>query len=425
VYNSSPTIFLSPSMNSIYSIFGSSNSSNSTGASGNASDVKKEFWWVRSIRWQARGPLSAFYCNCDDRVSYCEDDDDDDFDGLTASSSDQPPASEGRRTVGSSSRRNNVRIVSRCDDDVQPSSTQEESGEPDDAPNSPTPADASGSAASANADAGADPALSADPVHIVKSKLPRTVTETKRKSLHDRLERYLQSKGLEEKDVPKVLGWFVVVKYSTWLVFVCIGIRCQPLTKAFRRARVKGRARFIQELERIDHMESDYAKRFKQADKRRKALKEWRSNVSDSMQKQRQTMSKRMLRHRDILTKKDEPGWYRWVGDKYNHHSQNLADKLASYESWTWFAQALHQNPQSLAIGAAEGVILYKMTFVITAPISLWIITKFFQKGEDRRSGDHVVQISKLREFSSLHQRRMTDAEKSEKVRDQSWLSSA
>ena len=32
-----------------------------------------------------------------------------------------------------------------------------------------------------------------------------------------------------------------------------------------------------------------------------------------------------------------------WVGDKYNYHSEHIAQKLASCQSWKWFAHLLHQ----------------------------------------------------------------------------------
>lgn len=47
---------------------------------------------------------------------------------------------------------------------------------------------------------------------------------------------------------------------------------------------------------------------------------------------------------------------------------------------WSMVARGLDVKPGSLALGLAEGTILFKMTFPLTGPISLWLLVCFFRQ---------------------------------------------
>ena len=84
-----------------------------------------------------------------------------------------------------------------------------------------------------------------------------------------------------------------------------------------------------------------------------------------------------------------------------------------------------HRNPRKLAIGTTEGSILYKLTIVFTAPLELWLIAKAYQKHEHRSDDETSIDLAKMRGFAHIKTEKLGDEQKSDKVKDQSWLSSA
>ena len=62
--------------------------------------------------------------------------------------------------------------------------------------------------------------------------------------------------------------------------------------------------------------------------------------------------------------------------DKYYELAMKLSRQAE--KSWTLkkLAEVCHNDPKIFALGFAEGTLLYKMTFPITAPIEFWLICK-------------------------------------------------
>jgi len=244
-----------------------------------------------------------------------------------------------------------------------------------------------------------------------------------------RLKVYIQSCGLEGDDVPKVLGAFLAAKYSTWFAALYVGIRCQPLRRLFL-ARSKALAavgesplrHLGQSRPRDWAIEAwERSRRHHPSSSRRanghnthsaghdgppgKRLKESRpvlpAKIGEAFDVAKNryhhaeakyrdakgrwhTASRELLRMRlqqcHILQRRGQESWYAWVSARYWQLSDKLEAVANSNRVWRAVSSNLHIDPRGLALGFAEGTIMYKFTFLIHAPLELWLITQFFKR---------------------------------------------
>jgi hypothetical protein len=192
------------------------------------------------------------------------------------------------------------------------------------------------------------------------------------------LESYLASCGLEVSDIPKVTGVFVTAKYGTLVACLAVGARFQPLRRLFlARHRVLG----------LDSTRP-WALRLRQARMGRVShtLSVARSGVAQARERLRTERLRLMERRRPDTRLSPKDSWHAWASAKY----WNLFDRLERAASrsrvWTYFSGILHINPKSLAMSVAEGFLLYKVTFLLLAPLELWLIVQYFK-------GRHVVPL--------------------------------
>mmetsp|Transcript_54487 Transcript_54487/g.117965 ORF Transcript_54487/g.117965 Transcript_54487/m.117965 type:complete len:207 (-) Transcript_54487:143-763(-) len=179
----------------------------------------------------------------------------------------------------------------------------------------------------------------------------------------DKVEKYLRHHGLGKVDVPKVMGTFLAAKYCTWLVLVSGGVRYRPFSRLFQRraspAFGKARIRLQKELG---------------------AHQTWQVPGHEAYSR---------------LVEK--------ASEQYQSLSQKLADRFANNRLWATVSELLAQDPRLLAVGLAEGTILYKLTFPVTAPLELYIIVRWFQyrrATEDEDDGLESHEIEDLRELA-------------------------
>jgi len=92
------------------------------------------------------------------------------------------------------------------------------------------------------------------------------------------------------------------------------------------------------------------------------------------------------------ITKKNT--WFEHAGIKYISYSNMFTSKMAASPSFTSFSNTVGVPPQTLALGVAEGMILYKLTFILHAPLELFLVVKAAQARsrrwqlEDRKRED-------------------------------------
>ncbi len=71
--------------------------------------------------------------------------------------------------------------------------------------------------------------------------------------------------------------------------------------------------------------------------------------------------------------------WFEWFGLKYFKYSQILTNKMAKSPNFKKFAQYFGQEPGPLALGVAEGYLLYKATYPIHVGLQLYGLVKYAQ----------------------------------------------
>lgn len=164
--------------------------------------------------------------------------------------------------------------------------------------------------------------------------------------LHERLEGYLRSRGLQGADIPKVMGTFVTVKYATWMAFVVAGARYQPLSRFFQKP-------------------------------------------------SRAAWNRVGVGLRERITSSRFAEWYR---DK----SKKLADRFAASTVWSATSRALALDPRRFALGMAEGVILYKLTFPLHGPLELFLVVRYYRRKHlDTEGMPSGEELSALRDLTN------------------------
>ena len=74
------------------------------------------------------------------------------------------------------------------------------------------------------------------------------------------------------------------------------------------------------------------------------------------------------------------------MGENYRKYSKIFGDQVSSNSMFVHVAKAMKSDPTNLALGVAEGLICYKMTFLIHAPLELYLVVKLFQNRHDEVS---------------------------------------
>ncbi|CAD7934251.1 unnamed protein product [Amoebophrya sp. A25] len=67
-----------------------------------------------------------------------------------------------------------------------------------------------------------------------------------------------------------------------------------------------------------------------------------------------------------------------WAMDRYSELAERLSKQAESSRIVQMVAKWVNNNPRTLALGVAEGTLLYKFTFPITAPIEFFLICKAY-----------------------------------------------
>jgi len=154
--------------------------------------------------------------------------------------------------------------------------------------------------------------------------------------LHERAEAYLASKGLTTEDAGKVVGAFLVTKYTVWLLTFPFCHRFQPIRSLLKPVRL----RYLQRKKQL-------------GDVARKRLTE-ESQRSEG------------LRGR--------------FGRKTLEYMDQLAEAAARRKLWVSTANFFGVEPKAMAMTVAEAIVFYKLTFIFFGPLTFFALVKLFQK---------------------------------------------
>ena len=237
-----------------------------------------------------------------------------------------------------------------------------------------------------------------------------------------RLTNYLHTCGLEAEDVPKVAAVFLGAKYCAWVASVAVAVRYRPLRRVFlsRREALFGSsfgARTFSERKRLWLVEALMRRRSEpqapQALRSQRVspvthakgtaaalLKKLRSRARSSFTaglanardryraanyswklagwqllrtQERQKLGMIPPRHREPVS------WYSWSSAKYWQLSDKLAASADSSRAWSMLTKFLNLNSKGLALGLAEGTILFKFTIPVHMPLMLFTIVSLFR----------------------------------------------
>jgi len=94
----------------------------------------------------------------------------------------------------------------------------------------------------------------------------------------------------------------------------------------------------------------------------------------------RSSCQRNLLKAREAFSRAKSSSWYGWASDKYWYLSDKLSAAAHRSRFWSAVSATLRVNPSNLALGFAEGTILYKFTFLLHAPLELWLIVKLFKQ---------------------------------------------
>lgn len=72
--------------------------------------------------------------------------------------------------------------------------------------------------------------------------------------------------------------------------------------------------------------------------------------------------------------------WYSWVSEKYWKYADKLEVFAKTSSVGLFFSRNFGVKPQGLALGFAEGTILFKCTSPVVLPLQLWLLVNFFKR---------------------------------------------
>mmetsp|Transcript_26935 Transcript_26935/g.58618 ORF Transcript_26935/g.58618 Transcript_26935/m.58618 type:complete len:232 (-) Transcript_26935:89-784(-) len=208
--------------------------------------------------------------------------------------------------------------------------------------------------------------------------------------LPERLKDYLTSKGLSAADVPKIGAAWVAMKYATKGTLLIVGVRYQPLSRAFSRAyqplRERARGRLAHELERVKDHETTYGRQLRKFQMRKESLENWRHAWRGHMR-----------RRMDHMRRTEGNGLYQRVATWYRTQAAKKSEIVARSRFFSAIARMFSMEPKKFAVGAAEGLIMGVMFAPIYYPVYFYMAVRFYQlKGENSAEDEPMKEIAEL-----------------------------
>lgn len=196
------------------------------------------------------------------------------------------------------------------------------------------------------------------------------------------LKSYIESCGLAADDVPKVVASFMALKYGSYAATVLLSIRYHPLRRVFlarKEALGLGHAGLSAQPRRI--VESARSKYRDVQASYRDAKGRWHSAGRELLLRQQLLRSQQQQR---LGPSGQKIGWYAWSSAKYWQLSDKLEHAASESRVWQALTRNLKLEPKGLALGFAEGTILFKCILPLYMPLTLLLIVQVFKLRHQR-----------------------------------------
>eukprot|EP00927_Polykrikos_kofoidii_P022838 TRINITY_DN2119_c0_g2_i1.p1 TRINITY_DN2119_c0_g2~~TRINITY_DN2119_c0_g2_i1.p1 ORF type:complete len:213 (+),score=21.53 TRINITY_DN2119_c0_g2_i1:56-694(+) len=206
----------------------------------------------------------------------------------------------------------------------------------------------------------------------------------------ERLKTFIkESFGLEPNDVPRVIGTFVASKYVSAGVCMALGMRCKPFRWYFSRRRAFPALHVVKASQ--SGSRSAFQKRVRAtldvARGRYTAAKDhvrdrWQLACQQKTQQRHRLLAEHQRRafQRFEQQRRSQSRLYAWSSEWYWRLSEKLQDSVRKSRVWSTFSRVIGAEPKGLALGLAEGLLLFKLTFPIQAPLLLWLSVLFCRR---------------------------------------------
>jgi len=109
----------------------------------------------------------------------------------------------------------------------------------------------------------------------------------------------------------------------------------------------------------------------------------WRSRGFRKLLRFQQLLQRhRQLRQKQLtqLRASPAPKWYAWISRQYWKYADKLEILAKTSSAGRLCSAKLGVKPQGLALGFAEGTILFKATSPVVLPLQLWLLVNFFKR---------------------------------------------
>jgi hypothetical protein len=183
--------------------------------------------------------------------------------------------------------------------------------------------------------------------------------------LKERATSYLHSKGLTPDDAGKVLGWFLVFKYTSLALMFPFCHKYRPLRRILEpvRNRMNGR-------KSTRYMKS--------------AMQTGAANAKLKLER---------------MASNNANGWTSKLSTKVLSAMDNVADMAAKSRVWVSTANLFQIEPKTFALTVGEALVFYKMSFLFLGPITFFGLVKIYQRNSSLTKINDDIQPSFGTEF--------------------------
>lgn len=118
---------------------------------------------------------------------------------------------------------------------------------------------------------------------------------------------------------------------------------------------------------------------------RRKQFAQLQATYRDITAEWRKRATLKLLRFQKMVQRqrrhfRQKNPWYAWVSVKYWKCSDKLTKLVKTSPAGQFFSTNLGLKPQGLALGFAEGTLLFKVCSPFVLPLQLWLLVNFFKR---------------------------------------------
>lgn len=200
---------------------------------------------------------------------------------------------------------------------------------------------------------------------------------TSPQTLRSRITSFVESRGTSPSELPAVLATFVALKWSLWIGMVGVCWKFRPIRRLCAKLQSDRASTLREAAANIPVKASKLANEFVR-DQRVQAysekVRQWRRRNRHwkigSIFHQRMAEQKQFSVIRSAASS---------AASRVQGFAEAAADKVAEQRIWKFVSKSILrvQNPKDLAMAMGESLVLFKLTYIIHAPVLLWLSAKW------------------------------------------------